>query len=74
MTTLAITGAAPGLGAAIAARFGRGGFSVVLISRSQEKLDALSARPSIGRRLAGRLWEIYTQCGRFRRPVGADAA
>ena len=42
MTTIAIIGAGPGLGAAAAARFGREGFSVALISRSQDKLDRLS--------------------------------
>lgn len=82
MTTLAISGAAPGLGAAVAARFGRGGFSVARIS-NQEKLGALSARrrPDGGGAplyapgtLSGRLWAIYLQCGRFRSPVGADAA
>ncbi|MEU6655658.1 SDR family NAD(P)-dependent oxidoreductase, partial [Streptomyces sp. NPDC046900] len=41
MTTLAIIGAGPGLGAAVARRFGREGFDVALISRSQEHLDAL---------------------------------
>ena len=42
MTAIAIIGAGPGLGAAAAARFGREGFSVALISRSQDKLDRLS--------------------------------
>lgn len=42
MTTIAIIGAGPGLGAAAAARFGREGFSVALISRNQDKLDRLS--------------------------------
>lgn len=42
MTTLAIIGAGPGLGAAVAEKFGRGGFSVALISPNQEKLDTLS--------------------------------
>jgi NADP-dependent 3-hydroxy acid dehydrogenase YdfG len=44
MPTLAIIGAGPGLGAAVARRFGAEGFSVALISRSQEKLDALAAQ------------------------------
>ncbi len=43
MPTLAIIGAGPGLGAAVARRFGRGGFSVALIARDQSKLDALAA-------------------------------
>ncbi len=43
MTTLAIIGAGSGLGAAVARRFGREGFSVALISRSQSRVDALAA-------------------------------
>lgn len=43
MGTIAIVGAGPGLGAAVARRFGREGFSVALISRDQAKLDALAA-------------------------------
>ncbi len=39
MTTIAILGAGPGLGQAVARRFGREGFAVALISRSQERLD-----------------------------------
>ena len=42
MTTIAVIGAGPGLGAAVAERFGREGFSVALISRTQEKLDLLT--------------------------------
>ncbi|MER7798411.1 SDR family NAD(P)-dependent oxidoreductase [Microbacterium sp. NPDC096154] len=42
MTTLAIVGAGPGLGLAVARRFGREGFSVALIARNQEKLDDLA--------------------------------
>ncbi|MFL6125825.1 SDR family NAD(P)-dependent oxidoreductase [Actinophytocola sp.] len=38
MTTIAIVGAGPGLGAAVAERFGREGFSVALISRRPENL------------------------------------
>ena len=41
MPVIAIIGAGPGLGAAVARRFGREGFSVALISRDQAKLDAL---------------------------------
>lgn len=44
MPTIAIIGAGPGLGAAVARRFGREGFSVALISRDQAKLDALAAQ------------------------------
>lgn len=43
MPVLAIIGAGPGLGAAVARRFGREGFSVALISRDQSKLDAMTA-------------------------------
>lgn len=43
MTTLAIIGAGPGLGAAVARRFGAEGFSVALLSRSQERADGLAA-------------------------------
>jgi NADP-dependent 3-hydroxy acid dehydrogenase YdfG len=43
MPTMAIIGAGPGLGAAVARRFGREGFSVALIARDQSKLDALAA-------------------------------
>lgn len=42
MPTLAIIGAGPGLGAAVARRFGREGFSIALISRDQSKLDELA--------------------------------
>ncbi|MEU5023361.1 SDR family NAD(P)-dependent oxidoreductase [Streptomyces milbemycinicus] len=43
MSTLAIIGAGPGLGAAVARRFGREGYDVALISRDQNRLDALAA-------------------------------
>ncbi|MDN4474163.1 SDR family NAD(P)-dependent oxidoreductase [Demequina zhanjiangensis] len=42
MPTIAIIGAGPNLGAAVARRFGREGFSVALISRDQEKLDGIA--------------------------------
>jgi NADP-dependent 3-hydroxy acid dehydrogenase YdfG len=42
MTTIAIVGAGRGLGAAVARRFGAEGFSVALISRSQENVDELA--------------------------------
>ncbi len=48
MTTIAIIGAGPGLGAAVARRFGREGFSVALISRDQAKLDGLAAELEAG--------------------------
>ncbi|MGZ0211650.1 MAG: SDR family NAD(P)-dependent oxidoreductase [Actinomycetales bacterium] len=43
MPVIAIIGAGPGLGAAVAHKFGREGFAVALISRDQSKLDALVA-------------------------------
>jgi NAD(P)-dependent dehydrogenase (short-subunit alcohol dehydrogenase family) len=44
MPTIVIVGAGPGLGFAIARRFGREGFRVALVSRTQSKLDVLTAR------------------------------
>jgi NAD(P)-dependent dehydrogenase (short-subunit alcohol dehydrogenase family) len=43
MPTIAVIGAGPGLGLSIAKRFGREGFTVGLISRTQKNLDALTA-------------------------------
>ena len=43
MTTLAIVGAGPGLGAATARRFGAEGFSLAVISRHQDRVEALAA-------------------------------
>ncbi|MFJ7955852.1 SDR family NAD(P)-dependent oxidoreductase [Streptomyces sp. NPDC096319] len=43
MTTFALIGAGPGLGAAVARRFGLEGFDIALISRNQDHLDALAA-------------------------------
>jgi NADP-dependent 3-hydroxy acid dehydrogenase YdfG len=43
MTTIAIIGAGRGLGAAVARKFGDEGFDVALISRSQDRVDALAA-------------------------------
>ena len=42
MPVIAIIGAGPGLGAAVARRFGREGFSIALISRDQSKLDTMA--------------------------------
>ncbi|MFF4835484.1 SDR family NAD(P)-dependent oxidoreductase [Streptomyces sp. NPDC001315] len=42
MSTIAIIGAGPGMGLAIARTFGSRGFNVALISRSKDKLDALA--------------------------------
>ncbi|WP_190016176.1 SDR family NAD(P)-dependent oxidoreductase [Streptomyces lucensis] len=41
MSTVAIVGAGPGLGAAVAHRFGREGFAVALVARDRERLDAI---------------------------------
>lgn len=43
MTTIAIVGAGPGLGAAVARKFGGEGLAVALVSRTQERLDKLAA-------------------------------
>lgn len=43
MTTIAIVGAGPGLGAAVAARFGAEGHDIALIARDRERLDAIAA-------------------------------
>ena len=43
MPVIAIIGAGPGLGAAVARRFGREGFSIALIARNQSKLDTMAA-------------------------------
>lgn len=42
MTTIAIIGAGKGLGAAVARTFGAQGYSVGLIARNQDRLDALA--------------------------------
>ncbi|WP_055491126.1 SDR family oxidoreductase [Streptomyces sp. TP-A0356] len=46
MTTIAIIGAGPGLGAAVARRFGREGYDVALVARDRGRLDALAAELS----------------------------
>ncbi|AWW36946.1 dehydrogenase [Streptomyces sp. AS58] len=43
MTTIAVIGAGPGLGAAVARRFGREGHDVALVARDRARLDALAA-------------------------------
>jgi short-subunit dehydrogenase len=43
MTAIAVVGAGPGLGAAVARRFGREGFDVALVTRRRERADALAA-------------------------------
>jgi len=42
-STIAVVGAGPGLGRAIARRFGSAGHPVALVSRSQDKLEAIAA-------------------------------
>lgn len=48
VSVIAIIGAGPGLGAAVARRFGREGFSIALISRNQSKLDEMAAELTAG--------------------------
>ena len=43
MTTIAIVGAGRGLGAAVARTFGAEGFTIALISRTQQNVDQLAA-------------------------------
>ncbi|BBC31938.1 Dehydrogenase [Streptomyces graminofaciens] len=43
MTTIVVIGAGPGLGAAVARRFGREGFDVALVARDPERTNALAA-------------------------------
>ncbi|MEU9452720.1 SDR family NAD(P)-dependent oxidoreductase [Streptomyces sp. NPDC048277] len=43
MSTIAIVGAGPGLGAAVARRFGREGYGVALVARDGQRLDSLAA-------------------------------
>ena len=44
MPTIAIVGAGPGMGLAIARTFGERGFDVALISRTHARLDALAGQ------------------------------
>ncbi|MFD0478345.1 SDR family NAD(P)-dependent oxidoreductase [Nonomuraea thailandensis] len=44
MPTIAIVGAGPGLGLAIARTFGSRGFDVALIARTKDKLETLVAQ------------------------------
>ena len=44
MPAIAIVGAGPGLGAAVARRFGAEGFSIALIARDQARLDELAVQ------------------------------
>lgn len=46
MTSIAIVGAGSGLGAAVARRFAAEGYSIALISRHQERVDAVAAQLS----------------------------
>jgi short-subunit dehydrogenase len=42
MATIAVYGAGPALGMAVARRFGREGFRIALVARSQERLDGMA--------------------------------
>ncbi|MEU9148981.1 SDR family NAD(P)-dependent oxidoreductase [Streptomyces sp. NPDC048417] len=42
MSSVAIVGAGPGLGAAVARRFGREGYGVALLARDRERLDGIA--------------------------------
>jgi NAD(P)-dependent dehydrogenase (short-subunit alcohol dehydrogenase family) len=70
MTTIAIIGAGPGpgLGAAVARRFGAEGFAVGLISRNQERVDGLAAQ------LVGDGVEAKGFAANVRRPEGLARA
>ncbi|WP_369384582.1 SDR family NAD(P)-dependent oxidoreductase [Halalkalibacter hemicellulosilyticus] len=39
MKTIAVTGAGPGLGFSLAKTYGRHGFRIAMVSKTQEKLD-----------------------------------
>jgi NADP-dependent 3-hydroxy acid dehydrogenase YdfG len=52
MTTMAIVGAGPGLGAAVARRFAAEGFSIALIARHLERVNELAAQLSSSRQSA----------------------
>lgn len=41
--TIAVFGVGPGMGRAVARRFGREGFQVALVARNQTRLDAFTA-------------------------------
>lgn len=43
MPTIAIVGAGPGVGSAVATHFGREGYAVALVSRDRSKVDTLAA-------------------------------
>ncbi|KUN75854.1 dehydrogenase [Streptomyces bungoensis] len=68
MSTVAIVGAGPGLGAAVARRFGREGFRVALVARDRERLDDLVAE------LAGEGVEARGFAADVRRPEELAAA
>lgn len=68
MSAVAIVGAGPGLGAAVARRFGREGFRIALVARDRERLDALVAE------LAGEGVEARGFTADVRRPEELAAA
>ena len=67
MATLAIVGAGPALGAAVARRFGREGFVIALVSRDQTKLDAMATELADG---GGGRARILSRRARCRIPHG----
>jgi NAD(P)-dependent dehydrogenase (short-subunit alcohol dehydrogenase family) len=63
MTTIAIIGAGPGLGAAVARRFGAEGFDVALVVPGAITPGHPTHDPDV---LAERLWQMHTSRGEFR--------
>lgn len=74
MSTIAIVGAGPGLGFSIAERFGREGFQVALISRSQQNLDALVTRLAASGIDAAGFTADVLDTGSVRAAIGAAKA
>jgi NADP-dependent 3-hydroxy acid dehydrogenase YdfG len=73
MPVLAIVGAGPGLGAAVAEKFGREGFSVALVARNPDKLAALTKR-LLDERIAARGYVADVRDQDALRGVLAEAA
>ncbi|WP_181804773.1 SDR family NAD(P)-dependent oxidoreductase [Streptomyces shenzhenensis] len=68
MSSVAIVGAGPGLGAAVARRFGREGYAVALLARDGERLAALAGE------LAGEGVRARGYCADVRDPLALAAA